>query len=164
MALKKRGFNVDRILNQHREERLRVQAETARDREALAKEKATASPKQIDAGPKDHSDTESKISKHPDTASGSVVDGLGGKKGLMERFRGSFKDAKGNDLPASNTATPSMPGGFGGLGKGKFGGGFGGLSGLGGMSGGAGGGQASLGAGAGGSATQSTKRVSYHFV
>ena len=33
MALKKRGYNVDRILNSHREEKLRIQAERVRDRE-----------------------------------------------------------------------------------------------------------------------------------
>jgi hypothetical protein len=43
MALKKRGFNVDRILNQQREEKLRVQAEAVRDREKAA---ATAAERQ----------------------------------------------------------------------------------------------------------------------
>ncbi|OCF40369.1 hypothetical protein I317_05804 [Kwoniella heveanensis CBS 569] len=36
MALKKRGFNVDRILNQQREERLRIQAEQKREKEKAA--------------------------------------------------------------------------------------------------------------------------------
>ena len=42
MALKKRGFNVDRILNQQREERLRLQAEKIRDREKHAGEAGPA--------------------------------------------------------------------------------------------------------------------------
>ncbi|KAK4683722.1 hypothetical protein P7C73_g6509, partial [Tremellales sp. Uapishka_1] len=36
LALKKRGFNVDRILNQQREEKLRIRAEAMRDREKQA--------------------------------------------------------------------------------------------------------------------------------
>ncbi|WVW83952.1 hypothetical protein I302_105975 [Kwoniella bestiolae CBS 10118] len=42
MALKKRGFNVDRILNQQKEERLRIQAERKRDNEKAAAEASTA--------------------------------------------------------------------------------------------------------------------------
>ncbi len=40
MALKKRGFNVDRMLNQQREEKLRLQAETMRDRERAISERS----------------------------------------------------------------------------------------------------------------------------
>ncbi|WWC89285.1 uncharacterized protein L201_004206 [Kwoniella dendrophila CBS 6074] len=38
MALKKRGFNVDRILNQQKEEKLRIQAERKRDQEKASAE------------------------------------------------------------------------------------------------------------------------------
>lgn len=40
MSLRKRGYNVDRILNQQREERLRVEAESETTRRAAAEEKA----------------------------------------------------------------------------------------------------------------------------
>ncbi|KAK6910047.1 hypothetical protein I203_104076 [Kwoniella mangroviensis CBS 8507] len=40
MALKKRGFNVDRIFNQQKEEKLRIQAERKRDKEKAASEAA----------------------------------------------------------------------------------------------------------------------------
>lgn len=42
MALRKRGFNVDRILNQQNEERLRLKAEAAKDREAQVAAAAAA--------------------------------------------------------------------------------------------------------------------------
>ncbi|ORX36563.1 hypothetical protein BD324DRAFT_452712 [Kockovaella imperatae] len=45
MALKKRGFNVDRILNQQREEKLRLKAESARDREKAAAVAAAEAPR-----------------------------------------------------------------------------------------------------------------------
>jgi len=40
MALRKRGYNIDRILNQHREERLRLEAEQESARRAAAEAKA----------------------------------------------------------------------------------------------------------------------------
>lgn len=44
MALKKRGFNVDRILNAQREEHLRKKAEAAKERQALQETGAESLP------------------------------------------------------------------------------------------------------------------------
>jgi len=161
MALKKRGFNVDRILNQQREERLRVQAEeTARQREAREKQ-ATLAPLPA-AGPPVYDDTS-------DATSTTAIDdesisSVGSKKNsLLDRLRRQSKDMKGQG--GHESPTPTMPGGLAGFGKGKFGSG---LSGLGGAFGG-GTGQGASGSGGSGSGggggsgpinPQATKRVS----
>jgi hypothetical protein len=154
MALKKRGFNVDRILNQQREERLRVQAEeTARQRDAREKQAALPPPPPPSAGPPVYDDSSEATST---TAFDNESIGSGGSKksSLLDRLRRHSRDMKGSGSP--EPPMPMMPGGLAGFGKGKFG------SGLSGPGGALGGGAGLGGAGMGGSGHvngQTTKRV-----
>lgn len=146
MALKKRGFNVDRILNQQREERLRLQAETARDREKAANEaraaedaKASSSipwPGSSPKGKGDREDAQSILSEgSQNTAVGSDT-GTGGKSkslSLIDRLkRRSSKSGSMDGLPPMPGALPGMSsqggGGLGGFGGSRSGSG-GGVSG-----------------------------------
>lgn len=114
MALKKRGFNVDRILNQQREERLRIQAETIRDSE---KSKIQAT----------HDDEATDRTSIDTAESGSA----GKRKSFLHRLRhpsSGQKDKRGavqNEMEKNGISPypfspsgggfPGMPGGMGGL-------------------------------------------------
>lgn len=152
MALKKRGFNVDRILNQQREERLRLQAESVRDREKAAVDRKIADEAKASSmipWPKDNDDTQSLLSDGGQSNQSTAVasdtgGGAGGKtKSLFDRLKGKRGDRSSMD------GGMSMPGGMPGMppmsgsGVGGFGGGMGGSS-------------SSSGGGGGG---KSTKRV-----
>lgn len=140
MALKKRGFNVDRILNQKREEKMRLQAEAVRDREknaaAAAEAKANADAKASSAIPWPGSDAtssrpesvmssntappdyESRLSSQTDrmsTGNGDNDHASGKGKGFLDRLRGRKSSGTG---AGSTGGMPSMPGGFGSLGAG----------------------------------------------
>ncbi|WVR07080.1 hypothetical protein IAU60_004119 [Kwoniella sp. DSM 27419] len=96
-ALKKRGFNVDRILNQKREEKLRMQAEQKRDRERAAAAVAIAAPSRpVD----DLDDTASQVSS--ETAVSSSSAGPKPKTGsgisLLDKFKRPSKDSTGSGL------------------------------------------------------------------
>lgn len=149
MALKKRGFNVDRILNQQREERLRLQAEAVRERgkaaEAAQLSAVSPSPQAISASARDD---QSIMTDSSDTAVTSTAgdDKSGKRKSLFNRFR---RDSK--------SGGPTMPG-LGGIGMPSLPG----LSGAGigaGLGPGAGGGLGGLGV-VGGAGSTTTKRVS----
>ena len=102
MALKKRGFNVDRILNQQREEKLRIQAEAVRDRERV-----TAAETQLADDQSVLSETTSSTAVDTDSNIGSNEK----SKSLLERFKRSSKDMKGNTT-AGSASMPPMPGGL----------------------------------------------------
>lgn len=102
LALRKRGINVDRILNQQREERLRIQAEAVRDKEkAAAESKARlASGTSQAPGPLTGDDTasisstaieshEASSSQGSERTAGGVLDALGEKKSksLFDRLK-----------------------------------------------------------------------------
>jgi hypothetical protein len=110
MALKKRGFNVERILNQQREEKLRVQAEAVRDREKQALELANRPSVESTAVAR------STVSNAPGKPEYPVESGKG--KGFFERLR--------TRRTSASSEGPQMPGGFGSLG---LGGGLGGMAG-----------------------------------
>nr|XP_031863300.1 uncharacterized protein CI109_001175 [Kwoniella shandongensis]KAA5530372.1 hypothetical protein CI109_001175 [Kwoniella shandongensis] len=136
MALKKRGFNVDRILNQQREERLRMQAETKRDKEKAAAGGTGSQPSLpaiTQGGVDDSSETMSVTSTSTTTAAESES---GKTKSLFDKFRRSSKDHKGQSQamsgfgpglgPGGESLLNSlkgmgMGGGFGGAGGSKFG-------------------------------------------
>lgn len=154
MALKKRGFNVDRILNQQREERLRIQAEAVRERESQAK--AGRSGDVDDLSEESDGTAADTTTTLANTSASSQSSSLTKKKGLMEKFR---RLSIGSEKSNNNVdRMPSMPGGFSGFNKSpsKIGNA---LSGFGGF-GGAGLGASGITAG-GGQATQTTKRVSF---
>jgi hypothetical protein len=113
VALRKRGFNVDRILNQQREERLRIKAEAAREREERhALEKAPV-PTDVDAS----SDGTSQTAVDTTGSGVSTSSSPNGKRGLFDRLRRSSRDMK-DKLPPPKT--PTMPGAFDGMGAGMF--------------------------------------------
>ena len=98
-SLKKRGFNVDRILNKHHEERLRLKAEAARDREKAAAEAAqTVTQPPTTEAP--NGDAQSIRSTQSSSSS------LSKSKSLLNKFK----------RPSSKDTFPQMPGGMpGGL-------------------------------------------------
>ncbi|WVF71489.1 hypothetical protein IAT40_006295 [Kwoniella sp. CBS 6097] len=140
MALKKRGFNVDRILNQQREERLRVQAEQKRDKEKAATAAAAApatqpQPQQPTSGgmpgglpgtipggmpgssPYRDDDTSSQAS-----TSTTAVEHEGGNKihnsstlSLLDKFKRNRRDSKGsiNSLAGAGSGAGMGMGGEG---------------------------------------------------
>jgi hypothetical protein len=148
MALKKRGFNVDRILNQQREEKLRVQAEAVRDREkALAAESARLPPAYTDPVPENQL-VRSETSNS--TAATASLSSTGVKtKSFLDKFRRNSRDLKSPPTQSLPSNTENREGGPSleqmGIGESSMTGGMGGRSG--GLAGGAG-------------AGQSTKRVS----
>ncbi|EIW70337.1 hypothetical protein TREMEDRAFT_29286 [Tremella mesenterica DSM 1558] len=94
MALKKRGFNVDRILNQQREERLRLQAERIRD---LEKEKQ--SEVIIDDG----------VSE---TSTSTAVDGekdTKGVKSLYDKLRNRGFGSLSSSMPSHGSGSSHPP-------------------------------------------------------
>ncbi|KAK8864438.1 hypothetical protein IAR55_001687 [Kwoniella newhampshirensis] len=129
MALKKRGFNVDRILNQHREERLRLQAEAKRDREKLASSATTGpqtNPPAITQAGEPGDDVSDTMSQGSTT---TAVDSESGRtKSLLDKFRRSSKDFKGRSPSTSGSGHGLGPGGesllnsLKGMGSGSFGG------------------------------------------
>lgn len=114
MALRKRGYNVDRILNQQREDRLRVRAETKRDREQTAVE--------ADTNRKTASDTQSITSDNSlgdsSTAVGDNDSISSGKpKSLIDRLKRQSKGPSSIAAPQPLTngtakSPPRMPGGM----------------------------------------------------
>lgn len=95
LALRKRGFNVDRILNQQREEKLRLQAETRKIKEAT--------------GPQEQGQTEVTIQNKDNSARRASVSGESyGVKGLFNKLsRGSSRvKEKEMEMPGG------MPGGL----------------------------------------------------
>lgn len=105
MHLKKRGFNVDRILNQQREERLRVKAEAARDQE---KQRAAESQLTDDSQSiRSDTTTSTVLDKSPESNTNSAY-AAGKTKGLLDKLRRSSKDLKSPSMPSM----PGMPGGF----------------------------------------------------
>ncbi|OWT41907.1 hypothetical protein C362_00273 [Cryptococcus neoformans Bt1] len=96
LALRKRGFNVDRILNQQREEKLRLEAEARKNKET--------------AGPQEQGSTEVKAQNKENSARHASVSGESyGVKGLFNKLsRGSTSRLKEKEV--------EMPGGMpGGL-------------------------------------------------
>lgn len=96
LALRKRGFNVDRILNQQREEKLRLEAEARRNKETVV--------------PHEQGQTEVKTQNKENSARRASVSGeSSGVKGLFSKLsRGSTGRGKEKEV--------EMPGGMpGGL-------------------------------------------------
>lgn len=96
LALRKRGFNVDRILNQQREEKLRLEAEARKNKETV--------------GPQEQGSTEVKAQNKENSARHASVSGESyGVKGLFNKLsRGSTSRLKEKEV--------EMPGGMpGGL-------------------------------------------------
>ena len=141
MALKKRGYNVDRILNQQREEKLRVQAEVARDREkqaaaaaeAKAAEDAKASsvlgwPQQwrpesavtaSGGATSNRPEGDGAVERTPSINSNGTETSPKRGRNLMDRLRGRKPSLTGSSgLGGSSGGMPGMPGGFGSLGTG----------------------------------------------
>ena len=101
VALKKRGFNVDRLLNQQREQRLRAQAEDDRE----VKYNPPPSDSNYDSGPQ-------ALTTAPASSSGS---GLGGMTKRPESI-GSGSGTGSSIMDQVAKKNPFMPGGF----KGKL--------------------------------------------
>lgn len=183
MALKKRGFHVDRILNQQREERMRLKAEAVRDRDRERSEQPspatilsntqnnTSGTKAIlppsgstqypNGSDKASSETDSLISI-PDS---SLTPGPGPssadskrRPSMLEKFR-QARASRNPSISSSSASTrhegqgPSMPGAFGPMSPSPPRGAGQGL----GIGAGAGDGGMAMGPGRG---TKSTKRVS----
>ena len=112
-SLKKRGFNVDRILNKHHEERLRLKAEAARDREKAAADaqaimqKPTPPPPSAPDAP--NGDAQSIRSVQSSSSS------LSKSKSLLNKFKRSSKDSlpqMPGGMPGGLPSPPSANGGF----------------------------------------------------
>jgi hypothetical protein len=142
MALKKRGFNVDRILNQQREERLRIQAESVRDKEKAAVESAARPPPPYTSFDRDDKSVTSVDSKTPIDEESSF---MGTKtRSLFDKLKRGNRDSKpllpppagGLDGAVGGRPQLQLPG----LGESSKSGGMGmrGGSGLGGVGGGGG--------------------------
>ena len=101
VALKKRGFNVDRLLNQQREQRLRAQAEDDRE----VKYNPPPSDSNYDSGPQ-------ALTAAPASSSGS---GPGGMTKRPESI-GSGSNTGSSIMDQVAKKNPFMPGGF----KGKL--------------------------------------------
>nr|ODN97578.1 hypothetical protein L204_02996 [Cryptococcus depauperatus CBS 7855] len=96
MALKKRGYNVDRILNQQKEEKLRFQAEVKREAE---KEAGKGKEKGNFIGQQDQQEdvvTKRQSGTSQDSLLGSATDQIKGMKGLFNKLRGT-NDRLGNE-------------------------------------------------------------------
>ncbi|WRT66409.1 uncharacterized protein IL334_003365 [Kwoniella shivajii] len=118
MALKKRGFNVDRILNQQKEERLRIQAERKRDQEKSTAESALipTTPSSLNRGG-DTDDTSSIASTN--TTNTAVESEKDGRRHSSSQGMGGFLDKfkKKGSVSKSNPSIPSGLGGAGALGE-----------------------------------------------
>ncbi|WVQ99431.1 hypothetical protein IAU59_006566 [Kwoniella sp. CBS 9459] len=125
MALKKRGFNVDRILNQQREERLRIQAQQKRDKEKPASNAPAAagvapppaaggmpgglpgslpggmpgsSPYRDDDGSSQASSSTTAVDHESKKANSSTMS-------LLDKFKRSRRDSKGSMSSAAGSGT-----------------------------------------------------------
>jgi hypothetical protein len=104
MALKKRGFNVDRILNQQREERLRLQAEAVRDREKTVAESPKHPSSAAVISSPDGQERKQSVKSEAGTLSNDSNESDGTKKiGFMEKLR-KRKGSKGG----AEGATPTV--------------------------------------------------------
>jgi hypothetical protein len=108
MALKKRGYNVDRILNRQREDRLRLRAEAVRDREKAIEQETQNRQSQSqsigqiqDQPPPAYDDgrRRSSVSVSGKSAAGASTDSSESRKlGLLERLR-KGKSSRNLDQP-----------------------------------------------------------------
>nr|XP_019011143.1 uncharacterized protein I206_04455 [Kwoniella pini CBS 10737]OCF49924.1 hypothetical protein I206_04455 [Kwoniella pini CBS 10737] len=104
MALKKRGFNVDRILNLQKEEKLRVQAERKRQQiDAIQSSESNTTPSSTAMVQRKTSIDSTSLASSSTANEEKDGSSLKSKQGLLNRFRRK-----------STSKPPSMPGGLGG--------------------------------------------------
>jgi hypothetical protein len=96
ISLKKRGFNVDRILNRQREERLRLDAEAVRDRPTFEQQDT---PKQISV--EHHSERVGEVSSDSEVPSIKRKGWTDDKKGWMDRIKNMGEYNRGLSTIAS---------------------------------------------------------------
>lgn len=115
MALKKRGFNVDRMLNQQREERLRLQAEAVRDREKTKSTEDAKASSMIPwpgspskGGSTTGEDTASLLSNESQSTGTAVASDSGGKSKFWDKIKNRRSSDKGGGLTMPG-AMPGMP-------------------------------------------------------
>lgn len=134
LSLKKRGYNVDRILNAQKEERLRLQAEEAKEREAAAaaaasqtslisqdSHPASAGGAMVPAAARDvkthHQHQQSDTPKAPSDVGDrlqAIAQGGGRGGGFFETLRKIGRDSGLTRRTSSGSSGPRMPGAFGG--------------------------------------------------